>query len=149
MGEPGFGGHRREQSLPIGRHIFYARRQSGVTVTRVPIHGDAEGTGNSFHSDAVNADVFDQTSACVGRFEKDAGGHPFENRQTVHFDVADSARSLAPYGDARGAAPDGVVAKDDLFGGAVYAQAIGIASRFETKRIVIAVDITVLDEDVR
>ncbi len=95
----------------------------------------------------MDADVFGEAAAGVGGFEEDAGGDAGERGDVVGLDVAEAAGGLAADGDGGGAAADDGVADDDVFGGAVDAEAVGVAAGFEAEGVVVDVDVGVGDED--
>ncbi len=99
--------------------------------------------------EVVDADVFGVAAAGVGGFEEDAGGDAGERCDVVGLDVAEAPGGLAADGDGGGSVADDGVADDDVFGGAVDAEAVGVAAGFEAEGVVVDVDVGVGDEDFR
>ncbi|HTD95824.1 MAG TPA: hypothetical protein VK627_02815, partial [Edaphobacter sp.] len=95
----------------------------------------------------MDADVFGVAAAGVGGFEEDAGGDAGEGGDVVGFDVAEAAGGLAADGDGGGSVADDGVADDDVLGGAVDAESVGVAAGFEAEGVVVDLDVGVGDED--
>ena len=98
--------------------------------------------------EVVDADVLGEASAGVGGFEEDSGGDAGEGGDVVGLDVAEAAGGLGADGHGRCSVADDVVAEDYVFGGAVDAEAVGVAAGFEAEGVVVDVDVGVGDEDV-
>ncbi len=108
----------------VGGWIFEVGGQGGVAVGWVPVHGDVDGNGYAFQGEIVDADVSGDAAAGVGGFEEDTGGDAAEGSDVVGLDVAEAAGGFAADGDGGGAVADDGVADDDVFGWAVYAEAV-------------------------
>jgi hypothetical protein len=106
-----------------------------------------DGDGYSFKGEVVDVDVFGKAAAGVGGFEEDAGGDAAERGEVVGLDVAEASGGFAADGDGGGSVADDAVADDDVFCGAVYAEAVGVAAGFEAEGVVVDVDVGVGDED--
>ena len=75
-------------------------------------------------------------------------GTPASGGDVVGLDVAEAAGGLGADGDGGCSMVDDAVAEDDVFGGAVDAEAVGVAAGFEAEGVVVDVDVGVGDEDV-
>ena len=135
---------------PIGGHggAVYVGGNGGVAVAGVPVHGDVDGDGYAFEGEVVDADVFGVAAAGVGGLEEDSGGDTGECGDVVGLDIAEATGGFGADGDGGGTVTDDGVAQDDVFGGSVDAEAVGVAAGFEAEGVVVDVDVGVGDEDV-
>src|SRR5665213_1688286 len=141
-------GDRRCQDFPVGRIVGDAGWNLCVAVAWVPVHRDAEDNGNVDQCDVVDADVLCPAAASVGRLEEDTDAYMADAREVVCLDVAEATGGFAANGDNGSTVPHDGITKDDVFGGAVDSEAIGVATSFEAERIVVDCNVGVPDEDV-
>ena len=107
-----------------------------------------DGDGDAFEGEVVDTDVFRVAAAGVGGLEENPGGNPGECSDVVGLYVAEASRGLGADGDGSGSVADDGVAEDYVLGGAVDAEAVGVAAGFEAEGVVVDVDVGMGDEDV-
>jgi len=106
-----------------------------------------DGDGYALQVEVVDANLFGVSAASFGGFEQNSGGDAGEGGEIVGFDVVEAAGGLAADGDGCGAVTDDGVADDDIFCGAVDAEAVGVAAGLEAEGVVVDVDVGVSDDD--
>nr|GFD52074.1 hypothetical protein [Tanacetum cinerariifolium] len=110
----------------------------GIAVGRVPVSRKYDGGSYVLHLNVINLDVFHRAAAREGRLEVDAHFGTL-GLEVAGNDVADTARCFGAAGEEAAARPGYAVLDDDVFGGPVHAQAVGVAAGFQAKVIVVAV----------
>ena len=122
--------------------------QFGVAVGGIPIHVDRDGNRDAGKCEVVDADIGGIAAANVRGLEQDAVGDAGFCGDVPGFNVVEAAGGLGAEGDGGGAAVDDGVVNFDVLGGAVHAEAVGVASGFEAEGVIVDVDVSVGDVDI-
>ena len=120
------------QGDPVGWDGFGvgAGGQGGVAVGGVPVHGHGDGGRYADEGEVVDADIGGVAAAHLGGLEEDSVGDARFGGDVPGLDVMEAARGLGTDGDGGGSVVDDGVVDLDVVGGAVDAEAVGVAAGF-------------------